>query len=1821
MPTATVTGPDGTSSVLNSPSKVITDANGNQISYTPTGTGTTGYFTDYTGNKALSVAGLNTSAPTYSYNDQAGTTRNIAVTTTSYVIRTAFGCSNLIGVIGEYNTGTSQLPLVTAITMPDGSSYQFTYEVTPGFPADRTGRLATVTLPTGGVITYTYNGVNHGINCQDGGTSGFTEQTPDGTWTFTRTIQANGQVQTVVLTPSGQTVTYLFMKSPQLEVSRTYAESGGTVTGTVVTCYNGNVTMSTCANAISIPTITPTEITAFTQMFNSSGRVSEVDTTYSSVSLPTLVKKYDFGSGAPGALLEQATLAYGSYNGSSCTVLGNHIIKPCSVQVVDEPSGNTKSLTYYSYDQTTPTVLSGTTQHVSVTGSRGNLQKVQTAIGNGSFLTTTTTNYDTGAVQTVTDTNGAQTTYNYPNPTSTCGNRFPASVSMPLSLSTSASWDCNGGVPTSALDPNNNPVSQQNGDPFWRQTSFTDQTNAQTTLSYSPTSQESVLSVSTSASVDTLSTLDSLGRPLIGQVRQQPSPYGNFDTVSRRFDSNGRPYSQSLPCVSTSGTACSPSTASQTYDAMNRPLVFTDPGTGTITNAYSNNDVQATVGPAPTKSRQYEYDGLGRLKSVCEITSASGSGTCAQVNSKVGFWTKYAYDTTVISSVTYNRVIVTQNAQSGTTQTRTFLKDLLGRLASETNPESGTTQYAYDSVPAACFVFGDNQTGNLLGKTDANGNTSCYHYDALRRLADIGATGPNAITCKRFRYDATTNGVNGSAPSGVTVNNIKNRLMEAETDNCGAWPPTPITDEWFSYSARGDVSTVFEDTPHSGGYYNVAASYWPNGLVNTLSATGLSTISYSTLDGEARPKTVSSAGAGGGVINFVQVKAATATSGSSLAIAMSAAQTAGNLNVVAVMWGDITSTVSSVTDSKGNIYALAVGPTRSSPLSSAIYYAKNIVAGSNTVTVTFNQTASFPNVNVTEYSGLDMTNPLDVTSSATGSGTTANSGSATTTASNELIVGVGNPTSVFTAAGSGFTSRIINSFGGISEDKVVSSAGSYNATATLTSGGWVMQMVAFRAASSGSGSINFVQVQSGLAGSASSVAITYPSMQTAGNLNVVAVMWGDITSTVSSVTDSKGNIYALAVGPTRSSPLSSAIYYAKNIAAGSNTVTVTFNQTASFPNINILEYSGLDQTSPLDVTASAVGSGTTANSGSATTTSANELIVGAGNPTSLFTAAGSGFSNRIINSDGGISEDKVVTSTGSYNATATLTSGGWVMQMAGFRAATSQSLVTSTSYNVSGQITNVTLGSGDTVTNGFDTNTGRQNLYSEAINGSTISGSLNWNPNGTLNSLTIADPFNATDAQTCNYTYDDLARLTTANCGTPWSQTFSYDAFGNLSKSGSSPWTPGYSSSTNRYTLAGTSYDANGNLLNDTFHTYTWNVENRPVTVDAIALTYDAFGRIVEKNNGGVYSQYLYDVSGNKFATMNGQSLSIGLVPLPGGIQAVFDPANSGYRIPDWLGSVRFASKSNRTYSSSLAFAPFGERYSSGGSAPSNYTFTGMINGSVTDEYDFPARSLQTTQGRWISPDPAGLDAVDPTNPQTWNRYAYVTNNPLLFTDPDGMQTGGSPCGPMQYGISGCNNSGNFPSLAGGFSSWDPLARVAFTSATIERNGESGPITYYLPFGTAPPSLAANNSCAGPNPPSPCAPANRGTPQQTARQQCLSKAYNTPEGKAVQFLSPVSLTPLNPNWKENWSEWGIALFGKGGGMFGSGIGTDTGIQTLNGVRNVGSWLENTTNSVLSVGEEVAPYAMSGMALADLLLQAQCSLDPSAPLEGIPIGPK
>ena len=204
---------------------------------------------------------------------------------------------------------------------------------------------------------------------------------------------------------------------------------------------------------------------------------------------------------------------------------------------------------------------------------------------------------------------------------------------------------------------------------------------------------------------------------------------------------------------------------------------------------------------------------------------------------------------------------------------------------------------------------------------------------------------------------------------------------------------------------------------------------------------------------------------------------------------------------------------------------------------------------------------------------------------------------------------------------------------------------------------------------------SFVQVGSATPQSPqSAVNATYAKAQVAGDLDAVVVGWNEATGNVTSVTDSAGNAYQAAAPTTRGTNLSQAVYYAKGIAgaaAGANTVTVRFDKAVAFADVRVLEYGGLDRTSPLDVTHAAAGNTSPANSGAATTNFATELLLGAGTTDSTFTGPGTGYTNRVITSpDGDIAEDRTVTTTGSYNATAPRSgSGDWVFQMVAFRAA------------------------------------------------------------------------------------------------------------------------------------------------------------------------------------------------------------------------------------------------------------------------------------------------------------------------------------------------------------------------------------------------------------------------------------------------------------------------------------------------------------------------------------------------------------------------
>ncbi len=640
----------------------VQDSNGNKLT-TTNGTTFNDTLDGNTADPVLTISGNTTSSLVYSYPAPTGLSGTVQLNYSQETVCTHFGVTG----ISEYPP--TQVYLVSSITMPDGSSYQIQYENVPSPPSGCTGavtgRIAQITLPTGGTISYTYNGVNNGIFA-DGTTSGFTrtEQSAAGNYTsavtYSRTQGSPGT--TTISNALGTTNLTLEPDANSkstgyfYETQRVVKDTSGSVLETVDTCYNGNVTESACnSTAVSSP------ITQTTQWTTIGSKKSERNTLYNSYGLVTELDEYDFGAGSP---TRQTKINYD-------TALTNGIVdRPSSVNVYDG-SGTLVSSTTYGYDAGSVTATSGTPQLAAVTGSRGNVTSISQTTGT-TTLTKSFTYYDTGNVASATDVNGATTNYSYAN----CGNSFLSSISLPPvngnTLTTMYSWNCTGGVETSTTDANGTTTAiSYSGQIYWRPSSIADGQSSTDFFYYSPNESGTQVAFNNGNSVVTVfSVLDGLGRPWLTQKKESPGS-SNFDTVQTDYDVLGRAYRTSLPFQSALSTgATNPNGSWTQYDILGRPLAVSDSGGGSTAISYTGNDVYQSIGPAPgsenPKRKQLEYNGLGQLTSVCEVTSASGSGSCGQSQSQVGFLTAYGYS--VLGQLT--------NVTQGT-QTRAFTYDSL----------------------------------------------------------------------------------------------------------------------------------------------------------------------------------------------------------------------------------------------------------------------------------------------------------------------------------------------------------------------------------------------------------------------------------------------------------------------------------------------------------------------------------------------------------------------------------------------------------------------------------------------------------------------------------------------------------------------------------------------------------------------------------------------------------------------------------------------------------------------------------------------------------------------------------------------------------------------------------------------------------------------------------------------------------------------------------------------------------------------------------------------------------------------------------------
>ncbi len=281
-------------------------------------------------------------------------------------------------------------------------------------------------------------------------------------------------------------------------------------------------------------------------------------------------------------------------------------------------------------------------------------------------------------------------------------------------------------------------------------------------------------------------------------------------------------------------------------------------------------------------------------------------------------------------------------------------------------------------------------------------------------------------------------------------------------------------------------------------------------------------------------------------------------------------------------------------------------------------------------------------------------------------------------------------------------------------------------------------------------------------------------------------------------------------------------------------------------------------------------------------------------------------------------------------------------------------------------------------------------------------------------------------AQTINgagrvYSYDGVSRLCRSVQGATWTETYAYDTRGNLgvSRSGALPAVTdevigsiGAYAANNR--VSSWAYDQAGNVAGiptaaGSTHREPCATGTMPGTAMLRTACYDAENRMVsETDASGATATYTYDGDGRRISkTVSGVTTTFVYDPMGQLAQEYGGPTISGsetgtrYLTTDQLGSTRLVTDGSGNVAQSYDYLPFGQDFTLPTDS-NRIRFTSKERDAETGLDYFGARYMSSAQGRFTSSDPL-MASAHASNPQSWNRYAYALNNPLRFTDPNGM--------------------------------------------------------------------------------------------------------------------------------------------------------------------------------------------------------------------------
>jgi len=193
-------------------------------------------------------------------------------------------------------------------------------------------------------------------------------------------------------------------------------------------------------------------------------------------------------------------------------------------------------------------------------------------------------------------------------------------------------------------------------------------------------------------------------------------------------------------------------------------------------------------------------------------------------------------------------------------------------------------------------------------------------------------------------------------------------------------------------------------------------------------------------------------------------------------------------------------------------------------------------------------------------------------------------------------------------------------------------------------------------------------------------------------------------------------------------------------------------------------------------------------------------------------------------------------------------------------------------------------------------------------------------------------------------------------------------------------------------------YDANGNIAGGAGRSYAWNWDNRLDTVTgpggSAVMTYDYTGTRIIKNgaSGTTYFPFTgYEVQGGtvtKFVRIGNEIIA-----------SKQGTSTKRFYHNDHLGSVNIISNESGYQVQLTEYDPWGKISRSEGLADPTHRFTGQQLDSESNVHCYGGRYYDQNLGRLVSLDPFVPAAG---NPASFNRYAYVVNDPQNYTDPSG---------------------------------------------------------------------------------------------------------------------------------------------------------------------------------------------------------------------------